>query len=362
MQTFINVPPLLESAIAKILADSNTLEMHTHAKLIHDRYMKPDRSNRSPLLRNAKDMIAYLSLRFPATYAQIASALLQIHERLPAWQPKRILDLGCGPGTGIFAATSLWPSITHATALDQEKYFISLGKELVFESKQICDISWSNESIAHWVDISNTDSYDLVIVANVVNELSTDTKNKLLDMLAHMKNGVVLLLEPGTQQGFEIIQSAAGKISPDQPLIAPYIQNTYIKSDSYWIHFPQRFKRPEFQRRVRQSMRDTSLPSSDWEETKFTYVAFGNTPTTLQPYALCIGSVELYHGYLMLPLLTAYGIEKVKIMKRHKTQYRFGKNLTWGETIMNASDITYTSYSLNASDRIKHHVIEPQTL
>lgn len=362
MQTFINLPPLLESATAKILADSSTLEVHTHARLLHERYMKPDRSDRSPHLRNAKDMIAYLGLRFPATYAQITSALLQIQERMPGWKPKNMLDLGCGPGTGIFAATTIWPSITQASAIDQEKYFISLGKELMYESKLYIDVSWSNESIARWIETPHTHPYDLIIVANVLNELSTDTKNKLLVALTLMNNGVVLFLEPGTQQGFEIIQSVTEKIANTKRLIAPYINNTFIKSQNYWIHFSQRFLRPEFQRRVRQSMRETPLPASNWEESKFSYVAFGDTLERSQPYAVCIGPAELYHGYLMLPLLTAYGIEKVKIMKRHKTQYRFGKNLTWGETIMNASDITYTPYSLNASDRIKHHVIEPQTL
>lgn len=345
MQTFINLPPALSDATAAIVADTNPREIHTKAKQLHGRYMQPEKRERSPLVRSAKDMIAYLSLRFPATYAQITSALSQVQERIPDWQPKTMLDLGCGPGTGIHAAKTIWPGIARATAIDQEKYFLSLGKELMYESKLDIDVNWIQQSIALWTETADDETYDLVIVANVINELSGDSKNKLLDVLSRMKVGVVILLEPGTQNGFDMIQSSAEKIAQKKTLLAPYINSSFIKSEKYWIHFSQRFIRPEFQRRVRQSMRENDLAASDWEDSKYCYAAFGDVAATVRPYAVCIGSTELYHGYLMLPILTKDGVKKVKIMKRHKEQYRFGKNLKWGETIKNKTQLLHTQTS-----------------
>jgi hypothetical protein len=209
-------------------------------------------------------------------------------------------------------------------------------------SKLDVDVNWIQQSISRWIEDAEDETYDLVIVANVVNELSGDTKKQLLQALTRMKVGVVIILEPGTQHGFEVIQSSAELIAKSKPLIAPYINNTFIKSEKYWIHFAQRFTRPEFQRRVRQAMRESDEMASDWEETKFSYVAFGDEPVSVQPYAVSIGEVERYHGYLQLPLLTALGVEKAKIMKRHKEQYRFGKSLAWGETIEDVSLIVHT--------------------
>ena len=346
VQTFINLPPLLSEATAAVVADTNPKDVHTHAKNLHGRYMAPERKEKSPLLRNAKDMLAYLSLRFPATYAQITSALLQVQERIPNWQPKTMLDLGCGPATGIHAAKSVWPTITRATAIDQESFFLTLGKELMHGAKLDIEVNWIQQSVSRWSETANDETYDLVIVSSVINELSGETKNKLLDVLTRMKVGVVILLEPGTQHGFEIIQSCAERVARDSTLIAPYINNTFIKSENYWIHFSQRFTRPEFQRKVRQAMREGDEKASDWEDSKYCHVAFGDVVAERMPYAVTIGSIERYHGYLIVPLLTAKGIEKVKVMKRHKEQYRFGKNLAWGETITNPSELNFDKPSV----------------
>lgn len=332
MQTFTNLPTPLSHAVSKTLSDVNTRVVLAHAQSLHDRYMTPSPDHKSPILRGPNDMLAYLSLRFPATYAQIYAALSQIKERIPDWQPKSVLDLGAGPATGIFAAYGVWPTITSSTAVDQEQYFLSLGSHLFHDSKTPVNVNWQKKRIDQWIQES-PGSYDLIIVANVLNELPTGLKHEFLEKLSHIKNAVIVLLEPGTRHGYEIIQSATKKIIPTAPLIAPYIENNFIESQKYWILFSQRFIRPEFLRLVRQSMRDSDLMASDWEETKYSYVAFGDISVTHQPYAVCIGPVERYHGYLQLPALTKNGVEKIKVMKRHKELYSFAKNIKWGETI-----------------------------
>lgn len=332
-QTFVNLPTSVSMVISQILSRSDTHALQINAKKLHDRYMNPQENQKKFHIQKPADAIAYLSLRFPATYAQIFSALLQISERVPNWQPKTILDIGCGPGTGIWAAKELWPSLQTAMGIDRDTYFLSLAEEIHYGAKLDIDVKWVHQTIEDWTTSSETNTYDLIIVSSVVNELTKGVKEQLLGTLSHRSRGIVVVLEPGTPRGFQVIQSVAEYISTKSPLVAPYIKNTFVSSDEYWIHFPQRFLRPEFQRRIRQSMRDSDLMASDWEETKFSYVAWGNVPIEKTFWGQSIGDVQKYHGYLIIPVLTADGIVKARVMKRNKGIYAAAKNIRWGELI-----------------------------
>lgn len=314
---------------------SDARVLSAQAKELHDRYMQ-GANPLQPNIQKPTDCLAYLALRFPATYAQIYSALSQIQERIPTWKPNSVLELGCGPGTGIWAATSLWPSIKTVTGLDQEQLFLSLAQEIQYDSKMNPEITWVKNTIRKWIASEDAVDYDLVIVANVLNELAGEEREKLMQKIAAQKSGVVILLEPGTSVGYTIIANAAGNIAATQHLIAPYINNRLVASDEYWIHFVQRFQRPEFQRRIRQSMRDSSLMASDWEDTKYSYVAWGNVLVERPIWGQCIGSVQKYKGFLTIPVLTAEGIVNARVLKRNKADYTYVKNIRWGELLEEA--------------------------
>lgn len=295
--------------------------------------MKQDKGLDPFYVQKPSDVLAYVSLRFPATYAQIYSALSQIQERIPDWRPKTVLDVGCGPGTGIFAAKAMWPSITSAYGIEQQKFFLTLAEEISFGSKLSVDVTWDNRTIKQWLESNDPKTYDLIIISNVLNELTDKVQTQLLQAVSLKNSGVVLLLEPGTPRGHQIIQTAAKDFAAREHIIAPYINNTFVQSDRYRIHFPQRFQRPEFQRRIRQSMRESELMASDWEETKFCYVAYGTVASSKQLWAQSIGLVRKYRGYLMIPLLTATGVVDTKVVKRHKSNYTYAKDIRWGEII-----------------------------
>ncbi len=331
--TFINLPTSLLAAVSRLLGDTNSRDVLTSARKLHGRYMDTDRTTDRPIVKSGSDVLAYLSLRYPATYAQIASALEKIKERLPEWKPETVLDLGCGPGTGLFASHEVFPSITTATEVDREDAFLTIGETLARETNLPMNVSWKKQTVAQWIADAGSPRYDLIIVANVINELPAPAVHDLLSKLAALSGGIVLLLEPGTPHGFKMIQSAAEKITKYRPLVAPYINGKLVQSHDFWIHFPQRFIRPEFQRAVRSDMRDSNLAASDWEETKYSFVAFGDVTPAMHPHAVAVGAPEIYHGYLTVRLLTESGIETVKVMKRHKEQYRFAKNLSWGDTV-----------------------------
>lgn len=332
LQTFINLPANISESVSRILLRSDARVLSSLAKQLHERYMQGE-NPLEPNIQKPSDCIAYLGLRFPATYAQIASALSQVAERIPSFQPKTVLELGCGPGTGIWAAKSVWPSINTSTGLDQEQLFLTLAEEIHFDSKMHLDTKWVKSSIIKWITTEDATRYDLIIMANVFNELTQEERDRIMEKISVRSSGVVVVIEPGTTVGNAIIQNVAQTISVTQPLIAPYINNRYVASDEYWVHFSQRLQRPEFQRRIRQSMRDSALMASDWEDAKFCYAAWGSIPVEKNFWGVCIGKIEKLKGFLVVPVLTADGVIKARVLKRNKAEYAYAKNIRWGEAL-----------------------------
>lgn len=85
-------------------------------------------------------------------------------------------------------------------------------------------------------------------------------------------------------------------------------------------------------------MRDSSLMASDWEDSKYSYVAIGKIPAEVLPWGRCVGPVKLMNGYLEVPILTKDFLKEIKIMKRHRSQYIFAKKLKWGQIILREED------------------------
>jgi len=333
IETFINLPEKVSEAITTILSSARYSDWLVHAQNLHTRYMNREKGKNANFVEESQDAAAYLGLRVPATYAQIYSALLQIQESIPSWEPTSLLDVGCGPGTGMWTAKSIWPSITEVVNVDQEKDFLSLGKQIAEMTDLSVSVTWLQQNIRS-LKRKHDESYDLIIVANVLNELEQKEGVKVLKEIYAKCTGVMIVLEPGTSYGYAIIQKVAKDFSKAENLISPYVANSFVRSDEYWIHFSQRFIRPLFQRHIRQKMRESDLMASNWEETKYAYVAIGKMESEKTVWGRCIGEVKKYKGYLEVPILTKDEIVHKKILKRNKKEYAFVKKLEWGEIIV----------------------------
>lgn len=338
---FANLPEEISAAISDILSQAENKQWMQSAKELHERYTTREKGSQESFIHNPSDILAYLGLRVPATYAQIYSALLQVHEMIPAWKPTSLLDIGSGPGTAVWAAKTIWPSITNAACIDRERYFQFLGKEIMQKSGFSLAVQWKVQDVRNSLAKNAAKKYDVVILANVLNELSETEQEQLLDTAYALCQGVVIVIEPGTPLGFTITQTTAKMFAEKSNLIAPYIQNSFVENNDYWLHFSQRFIRPEFQRYIRQKMRASSLMASDWEEAKYTYAAISKIPAEETIWGRCIGPVAKQKGFLEIPILTEKEVMPVKVLKRHKKEYTFAKNLAWGDIIRNSSDILY---------------------
>lgn len=329
--TFANLPPHIHTAIEALLAEQVTPVWVDRAKKLHEQYQSQKKAARR-YINDMDDVLGYLGLRVPATYAQLYGAMMQVKEVLPSWQPKSVLDIGCGPGTGIWAAKGVWNSIAKAVCIDENDAFLQVGKQLAAETAFAVDCTWIQKDIRLGLE-EIEGIFDLVIIGNVLNELHPEKQEKLLGQAFNAAKSVLLIVEPGTPDGSMIASQCARKMQHAGTLIAPYIHNAFVADDAYWLHFSQRFIRPDFQRRIRQHMRTSPDMASDWEDAKFAYAAIAKIPSEIIPWGRCVGLSEKQKGFITVPILTAEKIAFIKVFKRTIEQYHYAKNVKWGEII-----------------------------
>jgi len=336
--TIIQLPPPIAKSISIIIARQNRAAWLARASALHTRYMEQAQDQQQVHVHDQLDAVAYLGLRAAATYAQIFGALAAVGEMLPTWQPQTLLDIGSGPGPALWTLPALLPSLRQITCVDQNAHFLNVGKGIISEAEFPLTVTWRQNDITQ-SSAQDKNTYDLVLIANVLNELNNSQREKLLEAAFQRCRGVLLVLEPGTPIGSGIVQAAAQQLAQVGTLLAPYINHHFVAE--HWLHFPQRFTRPDFARRIRQEMRTSPLMASDWEEAKYSYVAVGKIPSEIQPWGRVIGPFELMNGYLELPILTETQVLPLKVMKRHKPQYAFAKKVRWGQLIMDSTDLIF---------------------
>src|SRR3954469_20018951 len=62
-------------------------------------------------IRGREDALAYALARLPATYAACTAVFAQAQSAAPGFAPATLLDAGCGPGGGSWAAVEAWSSV-----------------------------------------------------------------------------------------------------------------------------------------------------------------------------------------------------------------------------------------------------------
>ena len=328
-QTFVNLPSSIEHVITTILKDRDNDGWVKHASELHERYVGRDKAK--GYIRDSDDALAYLAMRVPATFAQHMNAFASVAELTPTWKPTTMLDIGSGPATAAWAATEIWPSITTVTAIDTDANLLAFGERINNDTQLLPHIQWVKQDIRRHFDES---TFDLVVIGNVLNELSPAESEKIIGRAFNACSGALFIIESGTPLGSSIASASAKKLSKAGYLLAPYVGNTYVASRDYWLHFPQRFIRPEFSRRIRQHMREAPHMASDWEEAKYAYAAISKFEPEVQPWGRVVGPTKIQKGFLEIPILTAEKIEMIKIRKRDKTVYDYAKELKWGDLVI----------------------------
>ncbi|MFJ2745978.1 small ribosomal subunit Rsm22 family protein [Streptomyces sp. NPDC087440] len=288
----------------------------------------------APVLRDRSDVAAYAAYRMPATFEAVRSALGALREAAPQWAPATHVDVGGGTGAASWAVSEAWGTQA-STVLDWAEPALELGRELARASgvPALADVAWQRSRIGAALQI---ESSDLVTVSYVLKELTEGDRDVLVDEVAKAARGAVVLVEPGTPDGYRRILAARERLVAAGLRIAapcPDSGTCPVAGDpTDWCHFSARVSRSSLHRKVKGG----SLP---YEDEKFAYVVAVRPEVVdaVPAGARVVRRPQIRKGLVMLELCRAdddgrlsLGGENVS-KKRHGELYRAARDADWGD-------------------------------
>jgi ribosomal protein RSM22 (predicted rRNA methylase) len=280
----------------------------------------------SAVIRSAADALAYALARMPATYAAVTASLNALCEIQPDFAPRRLLDIGAGPGTATCAAAEAFPSLADFASIDANAALRTLALDLFNESSRLSGVRYTRGDAR--AALADAEAADLVIASYLVGEMDDTERTALADQMWAKTRDTLLIVEPGTPAGYaRIIALRARLIALGAHVAAPCPHDRECPlAAPDWCHFTQRLPRS----RAHQQVKGAELP---FEDEKFAYVALTRTAIVRHPSRVLaqpdVGKVEV-----TAKLCTPGGLVIAKIPRRAKTDYARARRWRWGDAVM----------------------------
>ncbi len=282
-------------------------------------------SGQAPV-RDPRTAAAYAATRMPATFAAAGRALVEAAASLPAFAPRRLLDVGAGTGAAAWAAVAVWPSIDDLVSIDREPAAIELGRRLAAASGvgSLAAADWRTATLTK----ADFGEADLVTAAYVLGELSERDQTSLVERLWAVTRGALVLVEPGSPAGYRRILAARSELIAGGAAMAapcPGERPCPIAGDD-WCHFLVRVERSVLHRRAKSAARS-------WEDEPISYVVATRLPA--EPAARAVlGRPRSRPGRVELRICAADGrIHREVVSRREGPRYRAARDVAWGDRI-----------------------------
>jgi len=322
----MDIPAQLRAAIEQCLNNTTIEELSRASEGLSKRYRAEIRDEHMHIA----DQIAaraYLAVRLPATYAATCYALSALTQQFEDFAPATLFDAGAGPGTALFAASALFPTLNHAILYEQSSDIIALGRNLCYETVSF-PVTWQQGDFSALLN-STQQQADLVTLAYVLDELDENQQDQLADFLWRITSRAFIIIEPGTPAGWQRLlrirsnllrQGGAFIIAP-----CPHSAPCPLASPD-WCHFSVRLARSRLHRQTKQG-------TIGWEDEKFLYMAF----TRQKPENLTsrvIAPPRKTAGGISLKLCNPDGKMTCSVFaKRNKQTWKSVKKATWGSKL-----------------------------
>lgn len=270
------------------------------------------------------DLAAYVVSRVPATFA----ANMKVHEALakalPDFAPRSLLDVGTGPGTACWVAVAQWPSLKSVIQCEQDQSFAWLAAKLNGESDltalQNATLLQKSESGLP-LDVKA----ELVVASYMLAELPLHNMRDAAQRLWHRTEQVLLLIEPGTPQGFARLRSIRDVLLEQGAfVVAPCThQNVCPITGSNWCHFKTRVQRSREHMHAKQA----TVP---FEDEAFSYLVLSRQ-SPHQSGSRVVAPAAINKVAVTLPVCNATGLRDEVIASRDKPTYKRAKKIGWGD-------------------------------
>ena len=306
------MPPALLTAIAALLEGVSRKDLAARAAKLSAIYRQ---GGTSAGVAEAMDALAYLVARLPATYAAVHAALMRAAEVTPDFAPLSLLDIGAGPGTAAWAARDVWSTFSAIRLLEPNPTFRALAAKLMPDA----DIAASGLD-------AKLPPADLVMASYVLAELPEMVAARTAEKLWKAAKQMLVLIEPGTPQGFARIRAArVALIAAGGHVAAPctHAQDCPL-SNGDWCHFSERLARS----RDHKIAKGADAP---FEDERYSYVAVARAKVDHAGRARIIKPVMEGKPGLTLPLCDISGLRNAFIARRDKDAFRAARRKDWGD-------------------------------
>lgn len=259
----MKIPDLLENAIEKKVSEYSIKELRDVALNLSKRYMESKRNGES-LLKNNLDTVAYSVIRMPATYSAIRTCLEKINE-IYDFDINSVLDIGSGTGAAEWAVIDKF-DISDFVCIEREKTMRDIAKIYFSYFDTLKNVEFIDADI---LKEEFNFKKDLCILSYIINELDEKDRISVIDKAINSTSKVLLIVEPGTPEGFNNIKKIRDYLyGKGYKIIAPCIGfcgRCDIKEDD-WCASSVRVQRTK----IHKYLKDAEV---GFEDEKFTYLA-----------------------------------------------------------------------------------------
>ena len=298
-----------------------------------------ERNSAYPSLKGSISHLAYLASRMPATFAAVLQTFKYLIELCPTFSPRSLLDLGAGPGTGLFAANMLFDSLKNATLIERDPLFVDLAKDFYnsysfnnsysrTNNSQI-DVAFQLTEFGSFLGEKETVAHDLVLFSYSLGELDALLFQQILDLSWSRTLSHLVIIEPGTPRGYATIMKAREfLLLKGAKIIAPCPHQAKCPiKENEWCHFAARLSRSRLHRKIKGA-------DLGFEDEKFSYLIVSRTSEENTKFARVIRSPCKRSGHIHFTFCTPQGeIEETIISKRTKERFLLAKKAEWGDIL-----------------------------
>ena len=316
----MDIPKGLKDSINRLLSENKASNIIENAQTISNRYRKNDGKGKR-LLTNESEAVSYVISRMPATYAAVYSVFKQIlanyNEKMTS-----LLDVGAGTGAGTWAVNEI-ENMSQITCLEREKSMSNIGKKLM-KNTALDNVQWKSYDI---LQDEIVEKADIVLTSYMINELSEQEREKAVLKLWQATDKLMVVIEPGTPEGFKNILNIRNLIKEQGGyIVAPCCCNDECPiKENDWCAFYARVARSSIHRQAKGG-------NLGYEDEKFSYIAFSKMPVEITGERI-LRHPQINSGFVKVKLCTADGIQEKTYSKKDGEIYKKIKKLDAGEKI-----------------------------
>ena len=269
------------------------------------------------LVSSAVDVLAYAAVRMPATYAAVSSAL-----RLSGLSGVRtLLDVGAGTGAASIAAGELF-DLSAIFCLEREGEMRKLGEKLLSLSDCGARTEWRPFELG---SSRLTLRADLVTAAYLLNELPERELDDAVEGLWSAADKALLLVEPGTPDGFRTLMRARRRLIRLGACVAApctHAKECPLLRDD-WCAFSCRVSRS----RLHMRLKGGEVP---YEDEKFCFLAVTRAPLPMAESRV-LRHPQIAPGRVQLTLCTPEGIVNRSVSKKDGALFKQARKASAGD-------------------------------